>query len=170
VDDADLSLSRTLQPRGNWRTTHLRNQHSQQNLTPSLHRTLRRLWTHLPQLLIWPSPPLRDMTTFRGRPQANLAFKCATTHPAPIGLVITASVAWKKNKSRTFFGHSYTAPTTPRELSLQQFGLHTMKALTVLLHNSFRNIVHDHLDRRTADPPLPQADPRPTQFTFSDAG
>ena len=46
-----------------------------------------------------------------------------------------------------------------------------MKALTVLLHNSFRNIlVHDHLDRRTADPPLPQADPRPTQFTFSDAG
>ena len=59
MDDADLSLSRTLQPRGNWRTTHLRNQHSQQNLTPSLHRTLRRLWTHLPQLPIWPSPPPR---------------------------------------------------------------------------------------------------------------
>ena len=37
--------------------------------------------------------PLRDMTTFRGRPQSNLAFKRATTHPAPIGVVITASVA-----------------------------------------------------------------------------
>ena len=81
---------------------------------------------------------------------------------------VGASVAWKKNKSRTFFGHSYTAPT-PREVFLQQFGLHTTKALTVLLQNSFRNIVRDQADRRTADPPPPQADPRPTQFTFSDA-
>jgi len=95
---------------------------------------------------------------FVGPPTLNVA----------IGVIITASVAWKRNKSRTFFGHSYTAPT-PRELFLQQFGLHTTKALAVLLQNSFRNIVHDQADRGTADPPPPQADPRPTQFTFSDA-
>ena len=51
--------------------------------------------------------------------------------------------------------------TTPRVLP--PIWLHTTKALAVLLHNSFRNIVHDHVDRRTADPPLPRADPRPTQ-------
>ena len=43
------------------------------------------------------------------------------------------------------------------------------KALAVLLQNSFRNIVRDQADRRTADPPPSPADPRPTQFTFSDA-
>ena len=57
--------------------------------------------------------PLHDLTSLRNRPQANLARKRATTHPAPIGIVITASDNWKKNKSRTLFGHSYTAPTTP---------------------------------------------------------
>ena len=112
--------------------------------------------------------PLREMAPLRDRPQANLALKRATNHPAPIGVVTTASIAWKKNKSRTFFGHSYTAPT-PREVFLQQFGLHTTKALGVLLQKSFRNIVRDHADRRTAVPPPSLADPHPTQLTFSDA-
>ena len=50
----------------------------------------------------------------------------------------------------------------PKGVFLQQFGLHTTKALAVLLQNSFRNIVReDQADRRTADPPPPQADPRP---------
>jgi len=39
-----------------------------------------------------------------------------------------------------FFDHSYTA-LTPREHFFQQFGLHATKALAVLLHNSFHNIV-----------------------------
>ena len=56
------------------------------------------------------------------------------------GVKVEMRVAWKKNKSRTFFGHSYTAPT-PREVFLQHFGLHTTKAIAVLLQNSFRNIV-----------------------------
>ena len=115
--------------------------------------------------------PLRDMTPFRDRPQANLALKRATTHPAPIGVVITTSVAWKKNKSRTFFGHSYTAPT-PRESSSSSL------ASTPRKHSQSCFKIHsatlsasreDQADRRTADPPPPQADPRPTQFTFSDA-
>ena len=116
MDDADLSLSRTLQPRGNWRTTHLRNQHSQQNLTPSLHRTLRRLWTHLPQLLIWPSPPLRDMTTFRGRPQANLAFKCATTHathPAPTSALSSLPRSLGKRTNHAIFWTFIHCPYYP---------------------------------------------------------
>ena len=58
--------------------------------------------------------------------------------------------------------YSYTA-------FLQQFGLHTTKALAVLLQKSFRNIVREPVNRGTADPPPSPADPRPTQFTFSDA-
>ena len=112
--------------------------------------------------------PLRTMAALRDRPQANLALKRATNHPAPIGVVTTASIAWKTNKSRTFFGHSYTAPT-PREAFLQQYGLHTTKALAVLLQKSFRNIVREPVNRGTADPPPSPADPPPSQFTFPDA-
>ena len=43
-------------------------QHSQQNPPPSLHRTLRRLWTHLPQLSIWPRPPPRHDPPPRSSP------------------------------------------------------------------------------------------------------
>ena len=84
--------------------------------------------------------PRQPLSPFKDRPQANLAHLRATSHPATFDVIPTACTNWKRNKSRHFFGHSYTAPT-PREHFLQKFGLHTTKALAVLLHNSFKHIV-----------------------------
>jgi len=47
------------------------NQHHQQNLTPSLHQPLRRLWTHLPPLPIWSSTPPSPERLPRHRPQED---------------------------------------------------------------------------------------------------
>ena len=68
VDDADLSSSRTPRPRETWQTIHLRDQHSQQNTTPTVSIGP---YGHF----LFGQAPLRPLTAFRDRPQANLAHK-----------------------------------------------------------------------------------------------
>ena len=110
--------------------------------------------------------PRQPLSPFRDRPQANLAHHRATSHPAPFDVVTTACTNWKRNKSRHFFGHSHTAPT-PREHFLQKYGLHTTKALAVLLHNSFKHIVSDPPGRTTAHRTPPGSDSSSTFICFS---
>ena len=43
--------------------------------------------------------------------QAAIMFSKITKHPCPIGILRTADAYWKGNKTRTFYGYSYTSPT-----------------------------------------------------------
>ena len=64
----------------------------------------------------------------------------------------TASINWKQNKTRKFYGHSYTAPT-PKEFTLQQIGLSVTKAFALHLRNSTRKMNSTH--GVVAQPPPP---------------
>ena len=108
---------------------------------------------------------LRDMAPFRDRPQANLALKRATTHPAPIGVVITTSVAWKKNKSRTFFGHLH-CPCPKRTIPPAIWPPHHESTRSLASKFIPQHCPRSRRSRRTTDPPPPQADPRPTNSLF----
>ena len=66
----------------------------------------------------------------------QMAYK-ATHSPCPTGILDTADTIWKNNKSRTFFGYSYTAPT-PSVHTIQQLGLGITKGFSVLLRNAIR--------------------------------
>ena len=55
--------------------------------------------------------------------------------PCPRGVITAASINWKRNKHRRFFGHSYTAPT-PKEYTLQQLGLTVTKAYAMHLRKA----------------------------------
>ena len=65
-----------------------------------------------------------------------MAYK-ATHSPCPTGILNTADTIWKHNKSRTFFGYSYTAPT-PSIHTIQQLGLGITKGFSILLRNAIR--------------------------------
>ena len=108
--------------------------------------------------------PRTPLSAFRNRPQANTAHLRATTHPAPFDIVTTASINWKRHKSQRFFGNSYTTPT-PRAYFLQKFGLHTTKALAVLLQNSFKRIVSAPPGSTTAHRTPHRPDHRPTPIS-----
>ena len=88
-------------PRETWQTIHLRDQHSQQNTTPSPHQPLR---PHP----IWPSTPLSPDRLPRQTPGQPCPQKRVTTHPAPIDVITTASVTWKQSKSHNFFSETPT--------------------------------------------------------------
>jgi len=78
--------------------------------------------------------------TFRSnKPNAATMFSKITTHPCPIVILKTADVLWKENKTRKFFGHSYTAPT-PSLHTIQQLGLGITKAFTTLIRNATKSI------------------------------
>ena len=68
-------------------------------------------------------------------PNANTMCERATTYPCPIGIIHTATSLWKQTKSRTFYGHSHTAPT-PKEYILQRLGLSLTKALVFHLRRA----------------------------------
>ena len=83
-------------------------------------------------------------------------YRTATQSPAPTGIVHTATSRWRESHpGRTFYGHSYTAPT-PREYTIQQLGLGITKALAFHLRNASRKFgtrptpVDIHLDTPTA--------------------
>jgi len=71
------------------------------------------------------------------RPNARIMFAKSTNLPSPIGILRTADCLWKQNKQRSFFGHSYTAPT-PSIFTIQQLGLGITKAFTTHIRNATR--------------------------------
>jgi hypothetical protein len=64
-------------------------------------------------------------------------FAISTTHPCPIGILRTANTIWKSNKTRQFFGYSYSSPT-PSIHTIQQLGLGITKAFTAHIRNATR--------------------------------
>jgi len=78
--------------------------------------------------------PLQFPTT---RPHALTMYNRATTHPTPTNILHTADEVWKLNKTRRFFGHSYTAPT-PQIHTIQNLGLGITKAFSLHLRNSIK--------------------------------
>ncbi len=69
------------------------------------------------------------------RPNAATMFKRATTTPCPTGILRTADANWKSNRTRTFYGFSYTSPT-PSIHTLQQLGLGITKAFSLHIRNA----------------------------------
>ena len=60
------------------------------------------------------------------RPNANLIYERASQPPCPLGILISADIRWTQSASptrRTFFGNSYTAPTSSLYSTLQLIGL-----------------------------------------------
>ena len=83
--------------------------------------------------------PRQPLTFRRDRPNATRMYARAMTPPAPHGIVTIASIRWKQNRTRAFYGHSYTAPT-PHEYLLQQMGLCFTKAFALHIRNSYRKL------------------------------
>mmetsp|Transcript_18973 Transcript_18973/g.34190 ORF Transcript_18973/g.34190 Transcript_18973/m.34190 type:complete len:1170 (+) Transcript_18973:5063-8572(+) len=86
------------------------------------------------QFLFGTRPP--DQLGFRAnRPNAAAMHELATQHPCPLGIIPTACIKWKRNKTSKFYGHSHTAPT-PKQYIQQQLGLTITKAYAQLLRNA----------------------------------
>ena len=77
----------------------------------------------------------KPLTFPSNRPNATIMHRRITTHPCPKGVVTQACLAWQRNRSRRFYGHSHTAPT-PKEATIQQMGLVYTKALGLHLRNA----------------------------------
>jgi len=79
-------------------------------------------------------------------------FAKITAHPCPIGILKTADARWKVNKTRIFFGHSYTSPS-PSIYTIQQLGLGITKAYSTLIKNATKSIHAplEHNERGTQD-------------------
>jgi hypothetical protein len=77
------------------------------------------------------------------RPNANLMYEQASNPPSTLGILTSADFFWKQSQSpthRTFYGHSYTAPT-PSIHTLQQLGLAVSKGFSSLLTNATRTFL-----------------------------
>lgn len=75
----------------------------------------------------------------RFTPHAKTMYELAMSPPCPTNIVTTACIYWQQNKTRTFFGRSYTAPT-PKEYLIGELGLGITKALSLHLRNSQRKL------------------------------
>lgn len=59
----------------------------------------------------------------------------AVNAPCPTGILTTASVLWQQSNPKSFYGHSYTAPT-PKEFALGKIGLAITKAYALHIRNA----------------------------------
>lgn len=108
--------------------------------------------------------PRRHLAFRADRPYATDMYARATTAPCPLGVVTSASIVWKRTRTRKFFGHSYTAPT-PKEYTLGKLGLVITKAFAVHIRNANRKLgtsasPNAHCDTVDEDSDLP--DPHDT--------
>jgi hypothetical protein len=69
------------------------------------------------------------------KPNAAAMLSRITSHPCPIGILKTADSLWKTNKTRKFYGYSYTSPT-PSIYTTQQLGLGITKAFATHIKNA----------------------------------
>jgi hypothetical protein len=71
------------------------------------------------------------------QPNAQNMFTISTTHPCPFGILHTTGFNWKSNKTKQFFGYSYSSPT-PSIHTIQQLGL----GITMAFMAHIRNATH----------------------------
>ncbi|EJK63251.1 hypothetical protein THAOC_16102 [Thalassiosira oceanica] len=93
--------------------------------------------------LLFGDRPRRALTFRQDRPNATRMYARASNPPAPHAVVTLASIRWKQNQTRAFYGHSYTAPT-PHEHLLQQLGLCFTKAFAIHIRNSYQKLMRRH--------------------------
>ena len=80
----------------------------------------------------------RVPVTFRNnRFYAGAMYDRAVNPPTPTGILTTASIKWQQSHPRTFYGHSYTAPT-PKEYTMGRIGLTFTKAFSLQIRNANR--------------------------------
>lgn len=70
-------------------------------------------WGPILQNFLYHAETTLEYQFYASRPNAKIMFHRATTNRCPLGILKTADNIWKQKKQRTFFGHSYTAPTPP---------------------------------------------------------
>ena len=68
-------------------------------------------WGPILQYFLYHAETTLEYKFYATRPNSKIMFHRATYNPCPLGILKTADSIWKQNKTRTFFGHSYTAPT-----------------------------------------------------------
>ena len=100
-------------------------------------------------------------------PNATRMHDLAPSHPSPLGIIPTACIKWKHDKSRKFYGHSHTSPT-PKQFIQQQLGLTITKAYAQLLRNAGIRI-GNRMRPRGRLPGFQSPSP-PSPHTFATAG
>jgi hypothetical protein len=110
LDANTILLAFTLDPHGRWGPI------MQNFLTTSITSTEQR--------------PFLD-----NRPNANIMYNRATKHPAPTAILHAADSYWKHNKTRRYYGYSYTSPS-PQIHTIQNLGLGITKAFSFHIRNS----------------------------------
>ena len=115
-------------------------------------------WGPMFENFLFHNPPKERLEFLDGRPNAARMYSMATNHPWPLGTVPTVGVCWKTNKTRKFFGHSYTAPT-PKQHILQQLGLVVTKSYALLMRNAYGKVDNRPTTAQQATPPQPSPGP-----------
>ena len=90
-----------------------------------------------------------DYSFPRHRPNAQIMCSRSITHPCPIGILRTADTYWKTNKTRHFFGNSYSSPT-PSIYTIQQLGLGITKAYSTHIRNATRTYTTTNTQRNNS--------------------
>ena len=93
-------------------------------------------WGPIMQNFLTTSTTSIQQKPFRAnRPNANTMYHRATSHPAPTAILHAADSYWKSNKTRRYYGHSYTSPS-PQIHTIQNLGLGITKAFSLHIRNS----------------------------------
>ena len=98
-----------------------------------------------------------DYSFPRHRPNAQIMCSRSITHPCPIGILRTADTYWKTNKTRHFFGNSYSSPT-PSIYTIQQLGLGITKAYSTHIRNATRTYTTTNTQRNNSSSGLTAMD------------
>ena len=105
------------------------------------------------------------MTFHADKIHAKRMYERILQYPCPRGVVTTASINWRHNKRRKFFGHSYTAPT-PKEYTMQQIGLSVTKAYALHLRKASKNFSYPSVNNLGTPPGFGLSD---SQFSIDEA-
>jgi hypothetical protein len=109
-------------------------------------------WGPLMRGFLYQEYPRHPMTFHADKVQAKRMYERILQYPCPRGVVTTASINWRHNKRRKFFGHSYTAPT-PKEYTMQQIGLSVTKAYALHLRKASKNFSYPPVNNLGIHPP-----------------
>ena len=67
-------------------------------------------WGPIFENFLFHNPPMEGLEFPTNRSNAARIYDMATNFPCPLGIVPTACVHWKTEKTRKFYGHLYTPP------------------------------------------------------------
>lgn len=106
------------------------------------------------QTFLFDGDPTTPLSFTPSKPNATLMYSRITTFPSPKGILKIADHNWSLNKTRAFYGHSYSAPT-PTIHTLQQFGLTITKAFAIHIRYARRRFIDQPALPPDPDPSVP---------------